>query len=131
MNRGEKRQISEVDGDIEFSTLKRSKESVDYKKLFTFKGAGANKVGICKVCPDVQEIKMKLSNTSGLKRHLLRKHVEIYRTIFPDSDVSKDLFKKNTLNNYVVSQTILGNRYLCVYVWSLSFSDLHVHTSCV
>lgn len=102
MERGKKRQISEMEADIE-PTPKKSRDTLEYKKFFTFKGAGRNKVGFRTQCRDLQEIKMTLSNTSGLKRHLLRQHAHIYQSCFPDSDVPKGLFQNIGLDNFIVS----------------------------
>lgn len=77
-------------------------------KNFSFQRNGENEVGIYAQCQDKPEIKMILSNTSFLKRHLFRQHIESYQIIFPDSDLPQGVFQKNTLNNYVVSHKILS-----------------------
>lgn len=99
-NPNKKRKISEN----EFQVGSPTTSAVDYKQFFTLQGAGRNKVARGKECVGSTEIKMTDSNTSGLRRHLLRKHEDIYERIFPESSVpKKTVVKSLKINSYFVS----------------------------
>lgn len=90
---GENKRKNREDDEIQDSTPKRSK-NVNYKDYFIIKGRGSDRLGICKLCVVPQEIKMKHSNTTGLKRHLLCKNEEVYGMIFPSLRCRKKYCKK-------------------------------------
>ena len=58
----------------------------DFRKYFTYETTAVSKFGVCQLCRENSgirtEIKMKQSNTTGLKRHLMVKHVEVYESLF-------------------------------------------------
>lgn len=70
------------DDEIEICGTPESSEK-DFRKYFSYeKSANSVKVGICKSCKNRTVIKMKNSNTTRLKRHLMTHHADIYTLLF-------------------------------------------------
>lgn len=80
----------------------------DFRKYFTYVTTAVSKFGVCKLCRENSgiraEIKMKQSNTTGLKRHLMVKHLEVYESLFGKRPAaissSKQLLKPKNFELY-------------------------------
>ena len=70
-----------IDSDSEPSTASTEKKRT-VKGFFHFEMENNFKIGVCKLCSTRKCIKMKDSNTSGLKKHLKSIHRNSYEEIF-------------------------------------------------
>ncbi|KAF7989207.1 hypothetical protein HCN44_007737 [Aphidius gifuensis] len=79
----------------------------EYPKYFTSKVIVVNnehiKVATCQICTNTTDIRMKDSNTSGLKWHLQKQHPDIYDKINPSTKNSDQT--QRSLTQYLSSQT--------------------------
>lgn len=90
-----------------------SKTAADFKKNFDIQKAPVtgsksknDKIGVCRLCHS--KIKMKQSNTTGLKRHLKRHHIQEYNKSFPTKEISKS----RTLTDMMITSLKVGTRLL-------------------
>ena len=65
-----------------------------------------DKVGVCLLCQDknvIKEIKMKNSNTTGLKKHLERNHKKAYEDLFGSKTIKDKILskKQNTIDVFL------------------------------
>lgn len=69
----------------------------NYKTYFKYKIKNDDKVGLYLLYQEknlIKEIKMKNSNTTGLKKHLEKNHKEAYKNLFGEVSKDKTLPKK-------------------------------------
>lgn len=82
----------------------------DFKNYFSYEKSGNVKSGICKICCETGErveIKMKKSNTTGLKRHLAIHHQQIYELIFGKPTAKAVSKTQRSLENFVFVSRVL------------------------
>lgn len=86
-------------GDISESDSENSEVSAvkqcTYKDYFKYETKNNDKIGVCLLCQKkniIKEIKMKNSNTTGLKKHLKNSHKKAYEDLFGISEAMKDKF---------------------------------------
>ena len=86
--------ISESDSESsEVSAVKQC----TYKTYFKYETKNNDKIGVCLLCQKenvTKEIKMKNSNTTGLKKHLAKDHKKAY----------EDLFGSKAMKNKILSE---------------------------
>lgn len=73
---------------VAFKSKRRKHGGLPLGDSFEFFFSNDCKMGKCKLCPTDKEfiVKMKDSNTTGVKRHLRDKHPKIYKKTYPDSE---------------------------------------------
>lgn len=111
-------------------------ERCNYKTYFEYKTRNNEKVGVCLLCQKenvTKELKMKNSNTTGLKKHLEKNHEEAYKHLFgskaikhkilPEKHKTMDLFlnvseikfyklcMKHYYYFYVISECVMCKKY--------------------
>lgn len=77
-----------------------SSVKISYETFFTYEHIEKEKQGRCKICASV--IKMKNSNTSGLKKHLNARHKKEFKQMFPtvESKQKKQVTKNKTIESF-------------------------------
>ena len=96
--------------EFEEIAVKNEKKKTNYAEFFNYEFRNDGKVGVCLLCKkeDLVEIPMVQSNTSGLKKHLLRHHSTAYESLFGPliSNLVQKLDKFVTVSqNYVTLYT--------------------------
>lgn len=77
----------------------------NYKTYFKYETKNNDKIGVCLLCQEknvIKEIKIKNSNTTGLKKHLEKSHQKAYEDLFGKTIKDKILpEKQKTINIFL------------------------------
>lgn len=86
---------------------KKSDQKINYQTFFEYTKTGTDKIGVCLLCKKKnisKEIKMKNSNTSGLKYHLGRNHTNEYDQLFglvTERNQNNAASQQQTMDTYI------------------------------